>query len=413
MKFRDYDPNKDREAVHRIWREVGWLEKDEKKEAAAAADILIECGRALVAEINGEAECLVLTAPGTVRYLDQDIPLSANTGVTTSRIARKQGLASRLAARAVAADAADGASVAGLGMFEQGYYNQLGFGSGGYEHWIGFDPARLKAGVKARVPRRIASDDWAMVHAARLARLRGHGSCNLNPPETTRAEMLWTENGFGLGYCDGPGGELTHYFWCRVKETEYGPYSIQWMSFQTPDQFLELMALIRNLGDQVRLVKMREPQGIQLQDMIEEPFKQRQVSEKSKFESHMHAMAYWQMRICDLPGCLEQTHLRYSEVRFNLTLSDPIERFLDEGAPWRGIAGDYVVTLGPTSGAELGTDASLPTLTASVGAFTRVWLGVRPATGLAVTDELSGPPELLETLDWVLRLPEPKPDWDY
>jgi len=28
MKFRHYDPNTDRDAVHRIWREVGWLEKD-------------------------------------------------------------------------------------------------------------------------------------------------------------------------------------------------------------------------------------------------------------------------------------------------------------------------------------------------------------------------------------------------
>jgi len=38
---------------------------------------------------------------------------------------------------------------------------------------------------------------------------------------------------------------------------------------------------------------------------------------------------------------------------------------------------------------------------------------VRPATGLAVTDELEGPQELLEELAWVLRLPDPKPDWDF
>lgn len=409
--LRNYDPKKDKDAVHRIWREVGWLEKDKKKEETM--DLFVECGRALVAEINGEAECLVITAPGTIRYLDEELPLSANTGVATSRVARKQGLASRLTARAVAADAADGALVAGLGMFEQGYYNQLGFGTGGYEHWTSFDPARLRVGVKARVPRRITSDDWAMVHAARLARSRGHGSCNLNPPEITQAEMLLTENGFGLGYCDGPGGELTHHFWCWVKDVESGPYSIGWMSFQTPDQFLELMALIWNLGDQVRLVRMCEPQGIQLQDMIEQPFKQRQVSEKSKFECSMRAAAYWQIRICDLPGCLERTHLRSDEVRFNLALTDPIEHFLDESVPWRGIGGDYVVTLGPSSSAKPGTDASLPTLNASVGAFTRLWLGVRPATGLAVTDAISGPPELLEELNWALRLPEPKPDWDY
>ena len=124
-------------------------------------------------------------------------------------------------------------------------------------------------------------------------------------------------------------------------------------------------------------------------------------------------MAYWQMRICDLPGCLEQTRLRCDDVRFNLRLADPIERFLDKNAAWHGIGSDYIVTLGRASSAEPGTDTALPRLTASVGAFTRTWLGVRPATGLAVTDELSGPRELLEELDWALRLPEPKPDWDF
>ena len=44
-----------------------------------------------------------------------------------------------------------------------------------------------------------------------------------------------------------------------------------------------------------------------------------------------------------------------------------------------------------------------PTLTATVNAFTRLWLGVRPATGLAVTDDLSGPPELLQQLDQLAR----------
>ena len=98
------------------------------------------------------------------------------------------------------------------------------------------------------------------------------------------------------------------------------------------------------------------------------------------------------------------------EVRLDLALSDPIECLLDKGAPWRGIGGDYVVTLGPSSNAEPGVDAALPTLTASVGAFTRMRLGVRPATGLAVTDELAGPWQLLTELDCMLRLPEPKQD---
>jgi hypothetical protein len=300
----------------------------------------------------------------------------------------------------------------GLEMFEQGYYNQLGFGTGGYEHWVRFDPARLRVEVVARIPRRLTGDDWAVMHASRLARLRGHGSCNLNPPGITRAEVMWMDKGFGLGYYDRSDGALSHHIWCDTAEVESGPYIVKWTSYQTFDQFLELMALIRSLGDQVRLVRMREPPGIQLQDLIEQPFKQHHISERSRFETGTRADAYWQVRICDLPGCMERTHLRGAEVRFNLALHDPIERFLDENAPWSGVSGDYVVALGPRSCAEPGRDASLPTLSASVGAFTRMWLGVRPATGLAVTDELAGPRALLEELDWALRLPEPKLDWD-
>jgi len=83
-------------------------------------------------------------------------------------------------------------------------------------------------------------------------------------------------------------------------------------------------------GNQVRLVRMREPPGIQFQDLLDQPFKRRQVSEKAKFETVIRATAYWQMRICDLMGCLARTHLRGGEVRFNLALHDGIERFLEK-----------------------------------------------------------------------------------
>lgn len=409
MTFRPYDPERDKEAAPRIWQECGWLGKDD----AEWLDRLIGCSRALVGEIHGEAECLVLTTPGTVRYLREDLSLCAVTGVTTSRVARKQGLAGRLTAKAVAESAAEGALVAGLGMFEQGYYNQFGFGTGCYEHVMKFDPAHLIVPTRARPPRRITPGDWQAAHAARLGRLRGHGAVNLTPPDVTRCEMQWTENGFGLGYFDGPDGELSHYLWSGTDDVEEGPYDILWMAYRTPEQFLELMAVIQSWGDQVHLVKMQEPPGIQLQDLIRQPLKHRRVTERSRFEAVMHAPAYWQMRICDLEGCLARTHLRGEETRFNLRLHDPIERFLEEDVPWRGITDEYIVTLGPESHAVRGRDDALPTLTASVGAFTRLWLGVRPATGLAVTDELSGPPDLLERLDETLRLPDPKPDWDY
>ena len=412
MEYRPYDPARDKKAARRIWHETGWLEPG-KAEHEEAMDIFVASGRALVADVHGEAECLALTAPGYIRYLDEDLPFSCVTAVTTSRVARKQGLAKKLTAEAVAADAADGALVSGLGMFEQGYYDQLGFGTGGYEHWLAFDPARLNVTAKPRVPRRLAADDWEIAHQARLARARGHGGCNLTPAQITRAEMLWTKNGFGLGYCDGPGGELSHYLWCAAEPAEEGPYTVNALVYRTPDQFLELMALVKSLGDQIRLVRMREPAGTQLQDLIERPFQLHTLTEKSKFEQKISAAAYWQMRILDVLGCLGRTKLVGEETRFNLKLADPIAAYLDESGPWRGVAGDYVVTLGPSSGAEAGLEPTLPTLTASVNAFTRTWLGVRPATGLAVTDELSAPRELLEELDRTLRLPDPKPDWDF
>jgi hypothetical protein len=217
----------------------------------------------------------------------------------------------------------------------------------------------------------------------------------------THAEMLWTTNGFGLGYSDGPRGGLSHYIWCDAKEAEYGPYAISWMVFRSREEWIELMGLVATLGDQVRLVRMQQP------------FKACQVTERAKYETKLSATAYWQVRICDLVGCLERTRLQGDPVRFNLALTDPVESLLSKRGEWRGAGGEYVVTLGPASAAEWGKSRSLPTLTASVGAFTRLWLGVRPATGLSFTDELAGPDSLLVDLDKVLRLTEPKPDWDF
>jgi hypothetical protein len=158
----------------------------------------------------------------------------------------------------------------------------------------------------------------------------------------TQADMLWSENGFGLGYIDAASGKLTHHFWCSTKA-------------------------------------VGEPPGIQLQDFLNQPFKAREITSKSQHESRMSASAYWQARIIDLPGCLEQTRLPGDTVRFNLVLTDSVERFFDEESRWSGAAGDYIVTLGPSSSAEPGRKKGLPILNASINAFTRLWLGVRPA----------------------------------
>ncbi|GIT39441.1 MAG: hypothetical protein Ct9H300mP8_06370 [Gammaproteobacteria bacterium] len=57
----------------------------------------------------------------------------------------------------------------------------------------------------------------------------------------------------------------------------------------------------------------------------------------------------------------------------------------------KGISGDYVVTLGENSFAESGNSPNLPTLSASVGAFSRMWFGIRDASSLVLTDTLDGP----------------------
>jgi len=407
--FRQYDPNKDKDSAHRIWKEIGWIEEGKEE----IMDILLEGSHGMVAELDGSAECLVLSSLGTARYLEEDLPFASLTGVSTSRVARKRRLACRLTARVVANDAADGVLVHGLGMFEQGFYNSLGYGTGSYQNWVRFDPARLVVKVSPRTPRRLTKDDWYIMHQARLQRFHSHGSINLTHPGNTRHEVMATRNGFGLGYFDGPGDALSHYFWCEARNVSHGPYNVKWAVYHTPEQFLELMGLLRSLGDQVHLVSMAEPPGIQMQDLVAQPFKQNTVSEHSPFETGIRSIAWWQVRICNLMGCLERTHLRGGSLCFNLEIGDPIRGYLPEDAPWPGVAGEYVVALGPSSGAEPGHDATLPTLRTSVNAFSRLWLGVVPATGLAVTDDLSGPRDLLVALDETLRLPVPQPDWEY
>lgn len=408
--LRPYDPSKDRKAVSRIWREAGWIAKKEQEQALEA---ILASGRNLVAELNGEAECMVNCCPATLRHLKQDIPVSIIGGVTTSRIARRQGLASRLVARSLAEEASNGMKIAVLGIFDQGFYNHFGFGNGAYEHWYTFDPADLLVDVKPRVPVRLTAEDWEEIHRSRLARLRRHGSCSLLPAQTTKAELIWSENGFGLGYRDGEGGELTHHFWVTTKEVERGPYEVLWMAYRTKAQLFELLGLLKGLADQVHSIRLYNPPGLQLQDLLNHPFRSRRITKNSEHENTIFSAAYWQARILDLPGCLELTQLDSEDVRFNLVLQDPVSRFLESKDRWCGQAGEYIVKLGRECYAEPGRDKAFPTLNSSVNAFTRLWLGVSQASVLAWIDDLSGPQELLEELDRTLCLPAPHMDWEF
>jgi len=408
MINREYDPEKDKEQCHRIWRDCGWLEKGKEE----VMDTFIGGCRSLVGDVEGIPEALVLSSPGTIRYLNEDITMSAVCAVTTSYVGRKRGLAGRLTSEAVALDAAEGAEVSALGMFEQGYYNRLGYGAGTYDPWFDFDPADLLVDIKPPVPTRLTTDDWEAVHLSRLKRKLSHGSACLQRADLTKAEMAWAKNGFGLGYFD-ESGELTHHFWCGHEGGEHGPYFVPWMCYRDYCQFLGLLALIRGLGDQVHLIRINEPPAIQMQDLIRQPFKQRRITKGTRFAGKVHNSAYWQIRICDIEKCIGKTHLFGGEVRFNLRLSDPIVDYLDDDAPWKGISGEYTVVLGAESKTSRGMSGSLPLMEASVGAFTRMWFGVRPASGLAVTDDLAAPETLLEDLDGLLRLPVPRTDWEF
>jgi hypothetical protein len=405
MRFREYNPDTDRAAAQRIWREIGWMDATGEE----LIDLFLTGGRAWVAELEGEPECVAQTMSASVRYLKEEVPAAVLALVATSHVARQQGLAKRLSAHMLALDAADGALLSLVGYFDQGFYNHLGYGNGSYEVDFDFDPATLMVSDRARTPRRFTRDDWEGRHAAHLARRPAHGRCNYTSPVHFRVEMHG-KNAFCLGYCDTPDGSPSHCLWLNADDMNAGPYRVEWMVYRTPEQFRELMALLRSFGDQVRLIHLRQPPGLQFEDMLSRPLRQRSITRRGSFENAAHATGEWQVRLLDLAGALAHTHLTGAPVRFNLLLRDPIADLLDDGAPWRGIGGEYVVEFGEESSATPGQAAGLPTLTASVNAFSRMWFGVRAASDLAYSDELGAPPELLQQLDETLRLPEPHPD---
>lgn len=411
MKYRPYNPDTDKAASQRIWREIGWIDYDDKEDEKYLKAFL-SCSDVMVAEISGQAECLVAASEGSLRHLENDLPLNIIAAVTTSHVARKQGFASDLTAKLIANAAEKGAAVSALGMFEQGFYSRLGFGTGPYEHTVSFEPSRIRTKTPARVPVRIGIKDYKDCHKALMNRWRGHGSVQVFPAKSFKAEMGWTEQGFGLGYRDDNGG-ISHFIWGSTKG-EHGPYKISTIAYQNREQLLELMALVKGLGDQVFTIEMIEPAHVQLQDLIDSPFRGQSRSENSEHEEYNSAEAFWQIRMNDVIECIAKTHLPgRPNLSFNLILDDPIQHYLDKSQKWRGVAGDYTVHLGQDSEARHGLQENLPTLSASVGAFSRLWLGAASANSIATADDFKADQSLLNQLDTALSLPLPKVGWDF
>ncbi len=398
MLIRPYEPS-DLPAVQRIWKECGWIESDDE---AAALEHFFTDATGAVGVLGEDAESAATVHEGAISYAGIDLPLAGVTSVTTSLIGRKQGLAKAVTADVIARAAIDGASVAILGIFEQGFYDLLGFGSGPYSLHYRFDPATLKVANPSRPPVRVTVDDVEEMHRAMLRRRRVHGGVTFESADRLRAELAFESGTFGLGYRDDD-GKLSHFVWGKTKG-ESGPWRVDFIGYQTPEQLIELLSVFKSVGDQVRAIDMMEPADIQIQDLIRHPNRQRIVTQKTEFQSGGRANAWWQVRILDLEACVAARVWAGAPVVFNLAMSDPI---VDADIEWPGVGGEYVVEIGERSVVRSGTDPSLPTLTASVNAFSRMWLGVRPASSLRLTDQLSGPEPLLSELDEAFRLPQP------
>lgn len=411
MSIRPYRNETDFDAVRRLWEEIAWLDRDEDDHVEGLKHFL-GSSENLVAEINGEAECLVARCAGTIRHLDSDLSMCVIAAVTTSLIARKQGFASRLTAKAIAEGAEAGMATAALGMFDQGYYTRLGFGNGSYEHIVRFNPANLTIDVDCDVPVRLTKDDAADMHQALMDRWRSHGSVQVLPVGHLLAELEWTENPIGLGFRNSA-GKLTHFIWGTNKD-ENGPFEIRAMAYENREQLLELMALIKSLGNQLYLVRLTETQQLQMQDLLEEPFRSQNKTEGGNYPESIITEAFWQLRINDLHTCLAATHLAHRPtLSFNLSIEDPITRYLDENQSWRGIGGEYTVHLGEECVATEGFSDGLSTLKASTQGLSRLWIGAASANRLATTGEIIGEQSLLDQLEETISLPTPRPGWEF
>ena len=243
--------------------------------------------------------------------------------------------------------------------------------------------------------------------------MRGHGSVSFDAEELPSAELMWDPEGanaFFLGFRDGPQGQLSHHLLARAKG-ESGPYTVHWMSCETGAQLIELMSVLKSLGDQVRQVRMVEPPQLQIQDLIEHPFRLQKLSSGGDMDQRFQTFAESQIRILHLDVCLTAVSSPV-EMELNMVVQDPVADHLD-GEGWRGIGGKYRLRLG--SRCEVATaaiDSAVPTLRVGAGALSRMWIGSRAASSLALTDRIDASPDVLAALDEAFRPPAaPNYDW--
>ena len=137
------------------------------------------------------------------------------------------------------------------------------------------------------------------------------------------------------------------------------------------------------------------------------------MSRGARIEQRVVSIAYHQLRLLDVVKAVSAVSLPGVEIDFNLTLTDPAEKYLESDSAWRGCGGDYTVSIGERSSCRSGHDKGLPLVTADVGTFTRMWSGILSPLALAVSTRLAAPRDLLKRLDQAYNYPQPSPDWDH
>ena len=410
--FRPFDADVDTDDVARIWHETRWIDADNDGHRTAL-EAFLRGGAADVGVIEGAAECLVHRTPGTIDYDRTVLPASVISAVTTSHVGRRQRLASTLTTRALTQAAQEGATVALLGMFEQGFYDRFGFGTGAPMLIATFDPDSLRVDhVPYRRPARLGLADSVALGDALRRRLPHHGRVTLDAVDIMAAEWGFLEQPFALGYRDGD--RITHFVAGSLKE-ENGPFEIQFCSYETGDQLLELLRLLHELGDQVHSVEMMEPSHLQLHPLIETPNRQRSRSRRSAHETTTRAATWWQLRVLDVASVISARTWVGPPVEFDLVVQDPVDAMIDDAGDdleWSGTGGSYRIRVATESSGERIIQAgsgNRPVLRCSIGSFSRLWFGVQPATSLALTSEIDAPRSLLDQLDAALLLPRPQP----
>ncbi|MCP4646496.1 MAG: hypothetical protein GY852_02020 [bacterium] len=393
-----------------IWMDAGWLDKGQEK----LAENWFNSADALVGEHNNETVALALSHRGSYYHKlhHEELPFCAVTGITVAFHGRKLGFAGSLTAELLARGAERGEIVAGLGMFEQGFYNKVGFGNYPYMKLVYFRPADLVvSGSFSSIPKRFSNMDWEKIHKNRAERLRCHGSVNL-PPIITHAEMEINKNSFTIGFVNKQ-NDLTHHYVVASVKGEHGPMRIAWTSFRTAEQFRDILLSIKSFGDQIDLVSMQEPSGIQFQSLLKKPISiQRQSAASTGMKAGIRAGSWTQCRILDLEKSVNGMKCMGDSCDFNLILKDPVGKYLDSSFKWKGCSGNYTVQFSDSSKAAVGLSDGLPLMKCSVETFSKLWAGTAKPTMLAYTDAIEAPVSLLTKLDSALRLPEPNFDWD-